>query len=112
LLGETPANEEPYNMTTLRTDSGEETTLKVSQTLDANTVSEFSAVVDKVVQDNRKKVTVDLSTLALIDSSGVGSIVSLYKRVRASGGEVRVVGAKGQPLAIFKLLRLDRVFNL
>jgi anti-sigma B factor antagonist len=32
------------------------------------------------------------------------------KRVRAYGGEVRISGLKDQPLAIFKLLQLDKVF--
>jgi hypothetical protein len=49
-------------------------------------------------------VIIDLSGLRVIDSSGVGSIVSLYKRVRAYGGHASVRGAKDQPLAIFKLL--------
>jgi anti-sigma B factor antagonist len=39
----------------------------------------------------------------------VGAIVSLYKRVRADGGDVFVVGLQGQPLSIFRLLRLDRI---
>ena len=45
----------------------------------------------------------------MLDSSGVGALVSLYKRVRARGGEVVVLGLRDQPLAIFRLLRLDRV---
>ena len=63
----------------------------------------------KELKDKRKRVTVDLSALRLIDSSGVGAIVSLYKRVRAQGGKVGVTGLRDQPLAIFKLLRLDKV---
>jgi anti-sigma B factor antagonist len=57
-------------------------------------------------------VTIDLSGLRLIDSSGVGVLVWLYKHVRASGGEVRFVGVQDQPLVIFKLLRLDVVFDI
>ena len=45
----------------------------------------------------------------MLDSSGVGALVSLYKRVRAYGGEVVMIGLRDQPLAIFRLLRLDRV---
>ena len=45
----------------------------------------------------------------MVDSSGVGALVSLYKRVRGQGGEVVVIGLRDQPLAIFRLLRLDRV---
>jgi anti-sigma B factor antagonist len=48
----------------------------------------------------------------LIDSSGVGAIVSLFKRVKADGGKVVVVRAHDQPLAVLKLLKLDKVFGL
>ncbi len=52
------------------------------------------------------------SGLDLIDSSGVAALVKLYKGVRGVGGTVTIVGARDQPLAIFKLLRMDKVFNL
>jgi anti-sigma B factor antagonist len=69
-------------------------------------------VIDSVVSARPRRVLVDLSGVNLIDSSGVGAIVSLYKRLRQEGGDVRVAGLREQPLAIFKLLRLDRVLAL
>ncbi|NUO50442.1 MAG: STAS domain-containing protein [Polyangiaceae bacterium] len=93
-----------------RTDSGDETLLKIDGTLDALTAPELRPVLDQLVSEGRKSITVDLSHLRLIDSSGVGALVSLLKRVRGYGGEVRVAGVRDQPLAIFKLLQLHRVF--
>ena len=93
-----------------RTDNGNETVLAIEGTLDAVTAPELRAVVDDLVNEARKEVTLELSALRLIDSSGVGVIVSLFKRVRAHGGNVRIVGLRDQPRAIFRLLRLDRVF--
>jgi anti-sigma B factor antagonist len=95
-----------------RLQDGDQTTLKVEGELDALTAVELRPTLDAVVAGCPRQVTVDLSDLRLIDSSGVGALVSLYKRVRASGGDVRFVGAHDQPLAIFKLLRLDVVFDL
>jgi anti-sigma B factor antagonist len=95
-----------------RTDSGDDTTIQIGGALDAMTAPELRPAIDQLVQEKRKRVTVDLADLVVIDSSGVAIIVSLYKRVRAAGGDVRVVGVKDQPLAIFKLLRMDRVFSL
>lgn len=83
--------------------------LDIDGTLDALTVSELRADLDKLVESAPAKVDVDLAKLRLIDSSGVGALVSLYKRVRAKGGTVQINGLKDQPLAIFRLLRLDRV---
>jgi anti-sigma B factor antagonist len=93
-----------------RADNGNETVLKIEGTLDAVTAPELRSVVDDLVNESRKEVTLDLVDLRLIDSSGVGVIVSLFKRVRANGGQVRITGLRDQPRAIFRLLRLDRVF--
>ncbi|MCC6557017.1 MAG: STAS domain-containing protein [Polyangiaceae bacterium] len=97
-------------MSYTRTDIGEETVVKIDGTLDAVTAPDFRQLVDELVRDNRSNITLELSSLRLIDSSGVGVIVSLFKRVRANGGQVRIVGLRDQPRAIFRLLRLDRVF--
>jgi anti-sigma B factor antagonist len=97
-------------MSYTRTNNGDETIVKIDGTLDAVTAPEFRTLVDELVAENRSNITLELSSLRLIDSSGVGVIVSLFKRVRANGGQVRIVGLRDQPRAIFRLLRLDRVF--
>jgi len=95
-----------------RTDINKNTIFRVRGELDALTASELRPVLDRLLDDGRQDITVDLSDLRLIDSSGVGALVGLYKRVRAAGGAVRFVGVTAQPLVIFKMLRLDIVFGL
>jgi anti-sigma B factor antagonist len=93
-----------------RLDQGERTTLVVRGELDALSAPELRPTVDQLVEQKCKDIVVDVSELDLIDSSGVAVLVSLYKRTRAHGGRMVVVGARNQPLAVFKLLRIDRVF--
>jgi anti-sigma B factor antagonist len=95
-----------------RTDQGDTVTLRIVGTLDVLTAPTLAPEIERIVNERQQKVTVDLSGLDLIDSSGVAGLVALYKRVRANGGTVRVEGARDQPLAIFKLLRMDKVFLL
>jgi anti-sigma B factor antagonist len=85
--------------------------LAIRGELDAVSVSELRPELDGLVSKRPRRVEVDLSRLRMVDSSGVGALVSLYKRVRAQGGSVVVVGLQDQPLAIFRLLRLDRVMT-
>lgn len=85
--------------------------LAIEGELDALTAGDLRKEVDRLCANNTKRVEVDLSTLRMVDSSGVGTLVSLYKRVRAQGGEVVMMGLRDQPLAIFRLLRLDRVMT-
>jgi anti-sigma B factor antagonist len=99
-------------ITTARIDNGDETELRIGGQLDVMTAPELMPLIDAMVDEKRQRVVVTLDALDLIDSSGVASIVALYKRVRANGGQVKVQGARDQPLAIFKLLRMDKVFQL
>lgn len=99
-------------MNCIRTDNDTESRLELEGALDALTTPDIRPIFDKVLADGRRRVTVDLAKVTMIDSSGVGAIVSLFKRVKADGGVVLVVGAKDQPLAVLKLLKLDRVFGL
>jgi anti-sigma B factor antagonist len=89
-----------------------ETSMAVRGSLDINTAPQLAEEIDKIVASKSKKVVVDLSGLDLIDSSGVAALVKLYKGIRGMGGQVTMHGARDQPLAIFKLLRMDKVFNL
>lgn len=89
-----------------------ETKLSVRGSLDINSAPALGEEVDRIVAAKPSKVLVDLSGLDLIDSSGVAALVKLYKGVRSGGGSVTMSGARDQPLAIFKLLRMDKVFNL
>jgi anti-sigma B factor antagonist len=86
--------------------------LKITGEFDSITAPELRPTFDEVAESAPKKVLLDLSTLRLIDSSGVGAIVSLFKRVRAGGGKFEVTGVQGQPRSIFNVLRLDRVFEI
>jgi len=92
--------------------TNEETRLTIRGSLDINIASALADEIDKIVATKPSKVAVDLSALEVIDSSGVAALVKLYKGVRGGGGAIAIQGARDQPLAIFKLLRMDKVFNL
>jgi anti-sigma B factor antagonist len=92
-----------------RQDDGTRTTLRIEGSLDALSTPELRPMIDSILNDKRNEIIVDVSGLRLIDSSGVGALVSLYKRARAAGGNMSVSGLRDQPLVIFKLLKLDRI---
>jgi anti-sigma B factor antagonist len=93
----------------ISTDDQGVTHVSIEGELDAVSVADLRADLEKLLARQPSRVNVDLNRLRMVDSSGVGAIVSLYKRVRAQGGSVVVTGLRDQPLAIFRLLRLDRV---
>lgn len=97
-----------------REQQGAVTVLSLRGNLDALTAPELRREIDTLVAERRSPVVLDLSGLELVDSSGVGSIVSLLKRMRmlTPPGEVKIADLRGQPLQIFQLLRLHRAFDI
>jgi anti-sigma B factor antagonist len=95
-----------------RIDTADDTLLRIEGVLDAVSTPDIRPMIEALVSEKRTSITVDVAALRLIDSSGVGVIVSLFKRAKTYGGTVQISGLKDQPLTIFKLLNLDRVFKL
>lgn len=92
------------------TDDGVRITIR--RTLDINGAPVIAEEIDRLLADKPKVVVVDLAGLDLIDSSGVAVLVKLYKGVRGQSGKLTFIGTRDQPLAIFKLLRMDKVFGI
>jgi anti-sigma B factor antagonist len=88
------------------------TVLRIIGEFDSITAPELRPAFDELAAAKPSRVVLDLSGLRLVDSSGIGAIVSLFKRVRAYGGLFEVTGVQGQPRSIFKVLRLDKVFQI
>ncbi|MEO6950211.1 MAG: STAS domain-containing protein [Polyangia bacterium] len=86
--------------------------LVVRGNLDALSATDLKPEIVALGDSGAKKVLVDLDKLALIDSSGVGVLISLFKRVRGQGGQVCFCGVKAQPKEVFRLLRLDRSLDI
>ena len=83
--------------------------LRIAGVLDAVTTADLRPSVNALVAERHSRLVVDVSGLRIIDSTGVGAVVSLYKKPKEYGGVLTVQNLRDQPLAIFKLLGLDRV---
>lgn len=95
-----------------RTDSEAESQIRLEGALDAHTGSAVRPIFDDVVAARPRRVVVDITAVTMLDSSGVGMLIALFKRVRGDGGEAVVVGAGPQPLMVIRLLKLEAFFGL
>jgi anti-sigma B factor antagonist len=59
-----------------------------------------------------RKFVVDFSKTGYIDSSGLGVLVSLSKKIREQGGELRLAGLNEDLQTLFELTKLDTLFNI
>ncbi len=59
-----------------------------------------------------RKFVVDFAKTGYIDSSGLGVLVSLSKKIREQGGELRLAGLNEDLQTLFELTKLDTLFAI
>lgn len=73
---------------------------------------DFKQQIIERIDAGTRKVVIDFASAAYVDSSGLGVLVSLAKRVRESGGQLRLCGLNEDLRVLFELTRLDTVFQI
>jgi len=84
--------------------------LAISGALDARTAVDLRSTLHRLLSRRPPYVDVDLAGVHMIDTIGVGTLIGFYKRLTAKAGVVTFSNVRDQPLLIFKVLGLDRLF--
>ena len=69
------------------------------------------AFADSTAQESRV-VVLDLTGVSFLDSTVLGTIVGLQRRVREADGELRVVLPESEARRVFELTGLDRALDI
>lgn len=85
--------------------------IAVTGRMDARFIQEQREVLEKLPKQIDSDVLFDLSSADFIDSSGIGFLVYLYKRLKPQNYALTILGLNGQPLDTVKMLRIDRMIN-
>ncbi len=81
--------------------------LSINGDMDAIGCRDIQPTIDQVLQQEHQQVQIDLAQVAFLDSSGIGAIVYLYKRLIEKERTMEIKNAHGQPLELIKLLRIE-----
>jgi len=63
---------------------------------------------DLVEGDGIRKISINMKSVEFIDSSGIGEIVFLFKRLRKSSRSLELVGVRGQVKEVLELAGVHR----
>ena len=81
--------------------------------VDAFNAPELRGRLDDLLAGGVTRFVLDLSDVPFLDSAGMAVLVSLLKRARTAGGEVKLVMPKSDAAQrILRLTRFDKVFPL
>jgi len=80
--------------------------------LDIQNSHEFKTEVNKYLDQGYLKVLINLKNVAYVDSSGLGSIVSLVKRTLQLQGELKLCELGPDVRSAFFTTQLNRIFDI
>jgi anti-sigma B factor antagonist len=73
---------------------------------------ELKQLVLDAIDKGAKKVLVDFARTGYIDSSGLGVLVSLAKKIREGDGDLRLANLNDDLQTLFELTKLDTLFQI
>jgi anti-sigma B factor antagonist len=73
---------------------------------------ELKDLIGKAIDAGDRKFLIDFAGAGYIDSSGLGALVALSRRVRDAGGELRLSGLNEDLRSLFELTKLDTLFAI
>jgi len=79
--------------------------------LDASVAAAFKEAITREIGDDQKALIVDFSKIDFIDSSGLGTLVSLLKMMNGRG-EMTLCALNPGIRNMFTLTRMDRIFRI
>jgi anti-anti-sigma factor len=72
---------------------------------------QVESTVNDLIKADVKKVVFDLDGVTLVDSTGVGIIVTCFGRLKRAGGELRLAGVKGNVKDLLTMTQLDQIMR-
>ncbi len=91
---------------------GDVTVVDVEGQLIVGNRQELKQKVLDELEEGERRFVIDFSNTGYIDSSGLGVLVSLSKKIREQGGELRLASLNEDLRTLFELTKLDTLFTI
>ncbi len=78
----------------------------------AGIVLDFRKELTDLIKDGCKKIRIDLGNVGMIDSSGIGVLISAQNSLKKINGTLSVFNISPDILKMFKIMRLDKHFEV
>ena len=85
--------------------------IKLKQKFNMDTVNDVRICFEHLIEDCVGDVLVDMSVVDELDSSGIGALVFLYKRLRMESRNLGLLGVNGNPNELLTMLRINKTIK-
>jgi anti-sigma B factor antagonist len=93
-------------------DIGDRTVVEVTGEIDVYTASVLRERLASLVEAGRVDLVIDLTPVTFMDSTGLGVLVGVLKKVRGHDGRLQLVIDSDRLLKVFRITALTQVFTI
>ncbi len=73
---------------------------------------EFHGALIELCEQSPAMLIINLGDVRFIDSSGVGTLADIFRRLKKSGGKLALVGLNKMVRSVFEITRLDQLMSI
>lgn len=86
--------------------------VSVDGELDVSTADQFKEYLHKLIDKDIRNIRFDLENLQYIDSTGLGVMIGILKRIKVENKEIYIKSPKDNVNKIFSITGLDKIFKM
>jgi anti-sigma B factor antagonist len=101
-----------FSLSSEKLDAGADYVVSLEGEVDLYTAPELKQELHRLVGEGATRIVIDMTQTTFIDSTTLGVLLSVVKRVRPEGGSVVLVCPDRNVKRIFEITLLDRVFTI
>jgi len=83
----------------------------VCDSLETDNVASFRSAIAPILERS-KRIVLDMSQVIFMDSTGLGSMLSCLRTVKARDGSVKLANLTAEVRQLFEMVLMDRVFEI
>ncbi|MGB9696611.1 MAG: STAS domain-containing protein [Ignavibacteria bacterium] len=84
----------------------------LEQEVGFSNISELKELVSAEIASGNHNIAIDMNTVRVINSSGLGVLISILTKVNAVKGSFKLLNLNDKLKEIFQITRLDKVFDI
>ncbi|MCI0471000.1 MAG: STAS domain-containing protein [Candidatus Aminicenantes bacterium] len=94
------------------TTEGNKTIMFLSGSIDIPGAETLKKSLTQILESDSKEVIFDFKEVNFIGSSGIGKLLIFYKNFTSRGGKIFIEHLNKEIKALFKAIKLDKLFNI
>lgn len=80
--------------------------------IDITSSPDIKKTFDKLIAQKTPRIIVNLARVTYVDSSGLATLVEIFKNMKTYGGKLRLAGISPKVKSLFEITKLDRLFDI